>query len=552
MRLEKLLEQAKQDPNGILATQLRRDIESGKMDEIAIQEGVDLTRFGRQPELKKKDEVITEAVEEDKPGFLKRVAEGVSEIGQRLTKDLKTGGERFAEQTQEGEVGKATGTLLRSGLRSVGAVTEAAFEPVVEAPGVKQALEFIGEKVADSKVGQQLANLVQKHPEQAQDVMDIVNTLTLGGGRVAEAPVREGIAKAIKEGGETLVESGVKKATKTQDAFVRDLVRPVQTKRVKESQVARTTEKGSGPFKRSEIAPSTQELQLEEAVKTVDGVSETQTHQQNFNVIQKATQDEALALEKQLADNDFIFPKKELNARLDDIKTELADNPSLVGSNERVAEKLINGFNKLFDKTPAKGSALLKLRKDYDKWVSKQKGSNIFDPKTENAFSVVNREIRQGINNFLEEKAINVSVKDSLRKQSSLYRAMDNIKPKAAIEADTAIGRAFQNAAEAVGIKNKIVQQIGAAVGLAGFGAAATFAPAAAVTGGLGFLGYKAGKLLLKPELRTAIGKLLKESGSVIAPEDSVILKKAMESVDELTNPVRALRLLDEGLPKQE
>jgi len=518
-----------------------------QMDKLA---GLDSASLSRN----RVDELHSLVADEqpEEPGFVGRVAEGFSDIGERLVEDLEEGGEKFAEQTAKGETAKATGTLLRSGLRSVGAVTEAAFEPIVEAPGVKQALDFIGEKVADTAVGQKLAQIIQDNPEKSQDVMDIVNTLTLGGGKVGQTAFREGVGKLTSESGEILVKSGAKKAASLKDDFVRDLVRPTQTKAVKEAQVARTTEKGVGPFKRSEIAPSTQELQLEEAVKTVKGISDAKTSQQNFNVIQEATGKEAQLLEKQLADNDFIFPKKELNARLDAVKTKLAENPSLVGSNERVAEKLVDGFNRLLKDTQAKGSSLLKLRKDYDNWVRAQKGDKIFDPKTENAFSVVNREIRQGINDFLEEKAVNVSVKESLRKQSSLYRAMDNIKPKAAVEADTAIGRAFQNAANAVGVKNKIVQQIGAAVGLAGFGAAATFAPAAAVTGALSFLGYKGGKLLLKPELRTAIGKLLKESGEIIAPEDGTILRKAMENVDELTSPVRALRLLDEGVLEEE
>jgi hypothetical protein len=59
-------------------------------------------------------------------------------------------------------------------------------------------------------------------------------------------------------------------------------------------------------------------------------------------------------------------------------------------------------------------------------------------------------------------------------------------------------------------------------------GAAATFAPGAVVVGGGGFLVYRAGKLVMSPELRIALGKLLQQSGHLMNPGDKEIIQKAI------------------------
>lgn len=525
--LKQAIQYAQSNPDDFKFHQdLTNVINSGAVDNEAQSLGIDLSPFKT---------LTTPEVVEEKKGFLGRVGEGFQDIGGRLTEELGDLGQEFATQTEQGDVLGATETLLRSGLRTTGAVAEAAFEPIVEAPVISNVLNFIGEKFAGTQAGEKLAELVQANPERAQDVFDILNVAALGGGKVIEAPVREVTAKVAEKTGEKLIVSGTKKLVSDKDTFIRELVRPVQTKAVKEAQVARTTEIGKGPLKRSIIEPTPQELKIESALKTVKDISVKNTDQQNFNVIKAANKSEAELLKKSLDENDFIFPKKELKAKLNEAKVTLGENPQLVGDNQKIAQKLIDKAEQFIDKAEAKGSSLLQVRKDFDQWVISQKGTKVFDPKTESAFTVSNNEIRKTINNFLDEKATNVAVKESLQKQSSLFGALENLKPKAAIEFDTAVGRAFQNAANAVGVKNKIVQQIGAAVGLAGFGAAATFAPAAAVTGILGFLAYKGGKLILKPELRIALGKLLKESAKVIKPADKAILEKALIDVEGLS-----------------
>ena len=204
-----------------------------------------------------------------------------------------------------------------------------------------------------------------------------------------------------------------------------------------------------------------------------------------------------------------MFTRKELLSKLNNTKSVLAENPLITGDAENAANRLITKIQAMVAEKPAKGSELLQIRKDFDRWVESQKGGAIFDPAKENAISIANREIRKTINDFLDINAKDVGVKASLRKQSSLFNAMENIVPKAAQEADKAFVRSLQRVGDILGTKNRIVQGIAAVVGIGGLGAAATFAPAAAVVGISGWLIYSGGKLILKPQVRILLGKTI-------------------------------------------
>lgn len=505
-KLKQAIEFAKKNPDSDYANELRKRIESGQI-----------------------------VIEPEKPNYLERVTGQYSDIGERTTEALKESGKGYIEKAEKGDVLGATGELLRSGLRSVGAVAEGAFAPITEAPIVKDALNFIGEKIGNTEVGQRLAKKIQDNPETAQDVMDIVNTLTLGGGKVIEAPAKAITGEILTKTGSAIEKSGLQAVKKESESFIRDLVRPEQTKLVKEAQVGRTTETGSGIFKKSIVNPTPAEIKIEKAVSTIPGVSSKNTFQQNFNIIKEANIQEAKNLEKLISENNFVIPKKEIKSRLLKAQQSLSESPLITGDAEKMAQKLLKKANQLVDKYSGTGSGLLTARKEYDMWVSSQK-PKAFDATAENAFTLANREVRNTFNTLLDEKAKNVGVKQSLSKQSSLYNAMDNIAPKAAIEADTAIRRAFDNMAKAVGIKNKAVQQIATIAGIGGLGAAATFAPAVAVGGGLAFLGYKGAKLLMKPEIRVQLGKLLQKSGHLLNPEDKAILENAIKTYNETPN----------------
>jgi len=349
-----------------------------------------------------------------------------------------------------------------------------------------------------------------KNPENAKTVEGLVNVAML-------APVgsgtKTGLAGVGKEAGvvgRTLEKSGLEAANIEKQSFVRELVSPIRTKVVKEAQVARTTEAGTGIFKRSVIAPTTQELKAENAVLKVADVSPTKTFQQNYNIISEANVNAAKQLEKAIAENNFIISKKEVISKLNTVKETLKDSPTIVGDAQKTADRLLAGAIKIVNENEGTGLGVLKARKAYDSWVLDQK-PKVFDAVSDNAFTIANREVRNILNDILDKKATNVGVKDQLSYQASLFNALDVIRSKAAQEADTAFGRLLQRTGEILGTKNKIVQGLAATVGIGGLGAAATFAPAAAVIGGIALLVYKGGKLVLNPQIRIWLGRILQE-----------------------------------------
>lgn len=349
-------------------------------------------------------------------------------------------------------------------------------------------------------------------------------------------PVGEGAgigakgAGAVAEKAGTIIEkSGTDAAASASKKFAQDLVKPITSKAEKIAEVSRTTEKGIGPFKRSVVAPTPEEERMAQAISKVPGVSPKNTLQQNFNVIKSQNIINAGQLVSDVKLNNFGILHNETLGRLEAVKGVLSKSPVIVGDAEKTADKLLEGAKKFVKYNEQNGSGLLQARKDYDQWVLSQKPA-AFDAKAENAFTTANREIRKVFNNTLDEFAPNAQVKDSLSHQSALYDAMENIAPKAAEEANTAIGRALQRIGKVLGTKNKIIQGIAAGVGIGGLGAAATFAPAVAGVGVPAYIIYRAGKLLMSPELRTGIGEVLKKYGDVLNPDDIKTLTSAVNN----------------------
>lgn len=457
------------------------------------------------------------------PNYFERVGNAYAQAGQ----DIVSGIEKGAEDYQSGD----PLSLARAGLRTVGGVASAAFAPITEAPGVKQGLEAAGGVISTipgvSAVTQKASELAQKYPETAKDVKNVVDVATLGIGSGAAKPITKGLELA----GQSLERSGAAAIDANAFRFAQDLVKPLETSASKLDQVKRTTEAG-GIFKKDIVTPTGSEIQSAQEVAKIPGISPNNTFQKNFNIVRDYNVQEAQKLEADVATYDFVIPKKEVISKLNQAARELENSPLIVGDAEKMAQKLLNGAKQFVEKNQGKGSGLLQARKDYDNWVLQQK-PKAFDAKAENAFTLANRAIRDTLNTVLDENAVNLGVKDSLKRQSVLYRAMDNIAEKAAKEANTVFGRSLERIGEALGTRNKLVQTLAAATGVGVFGAAATYALPLTVASGLGFLVYRGGKLLMKPGVRAAVGKLIQEAGDLISTADKAILQQALETFTE-------------------
>lgn len=466
----------------------------------------------------------TQNITEDKsPSFFEKSRTDVQRRMENIldTEKLKSQGKiNLGSEVLQivGQVGALTGDI------GVNAISSAL--KTISPQPVETLVKNFGSYIADTDVAQQgmsaLSIGVGNYREWKKDNLELARNLEALGNIAQFIPVGGGTTLGVKGVGKTsgvagkvLVESAEKGIAKETQSFVRGLVRQVQTKAVREAQVARTTEKGFGIFKKTIVNPSYKELNAEKALLELADVSPKKTFQQNYNAVNEALKNTANDLEQTILARDFIIPKREVVANLNKAAEKLSLSPLIVGDAEKTAQKLINGARKFIEENKGSGSGLLQARKDFDAWVKKQK-PKVFDAKSENAFTIANREIRDTLTDLLEKKAPEAGVRASLKKQTGLYTALDNIAPKAAMESNYAFGRLLQKVGDKIGTKNKITQTIvaGATVGVGGIGAA--IAPAAAAFGVGGYLVFKGGKLVLNPRLRKVVGEALLELDKII------------------------------------
>jgi hypothetical protein len=124
---------------------------------------------------------------EKKAGYFQRVGSAFQRAGQDVTTGIQEGAKQFQAGVSKGTFGgqvQATTGLLRSGLRTAGGVARAAFDPIIQAPIIKQATEFAVGKIASipnvEKLIQTASEFSKKYPTASKDVQNIVEIAPLG------------------------------------------------------------------------------------------------------------------------------------------------------------------------------------------------------------------------------------------------------------------------------------------------------------------------------------------------------------------------------------
>lgn len=466
--------------------------------------------------------------EEQQLNFLQRFGEDLqrrSDLAVEINEAVRNGEQSYAEGILQsaGKVGAGAmmdflGEVLVSGGRGLSAITP----DIIEDP-LKDAVISAAHGFLNTDVGQLGLNAAKKgidewfefkgnHPRAARNIEAIVDIgLILAPVKakpvVAAEPTIAGRAAA------GLTVRAEKQIVESKSAFVQDLVRPKLTAAVRVEEVGRTAE--AGILNTKKVKPSPKELELAAAVGELP-VAGNKTLQSNFNIISKEVSEEADRLIAALEKNDVLIPKREFLSAMDDALARLAENPLIVGDAEKTGEKILAKMRQIVGGKKGTASGLLQARKELDAFMRSAKGPSVFDPKTENAVTIALREIRTATNDFIEASTPNVAVKQSLKKQSNLLGAMDNIKIKAADEASNAVLRLWQNALKVIPVRAEFNQLLGVAMGVGGLGIAATFAPffTKLIFGALGT--YATGRLIMSPQTKKALAGLLKLTDQTI------------------------------------
>jgi len=480
--------------------------------------------------------VLSTPSEPEKLSFLERFQE---DLDKRVAMN-----EEIMVAVQAGEQTVAEAMLQIAGKQGAGALMDFLGEVVISAGRGLAAItpDSIKEGATGAAVAFMNTEIGQKGLNAATQSVEAYQQFRLENPRAArniEAVVDIGLilfpvkaklvaadSGAIGRVGEKVAEKAVKQTAQSKKAFVDDLIKPKQTTAVRTEQVARTTEEGV--LKSKQVALSPKEVAIAETVNKIPGVSTKKTLQGNHEAIQAELGKQANTLKSTLLKNDVPISRKELLDAGKVIKTNLKSNPLIVGDAEKSAVKIIRKMDDLVKANKPTASGLLQARKELDVWVRSQKGSNIFDPKQENAISIALREVRESANALIAKKVPDVSVKESLRIQSNLYRAMDNIAPKAGDEAANVLLRAWQNTMRALPIRGEFNQLMALAFGVGGLGASAMFAPIFTKLVLTGLITYATGKAIMSATTKKGIALLLKQTDKAIKTATNPALIKQM------------------------
>ncbi len=384
-----------------------------------------------------------------------------------------------------------------------------AFESIVGTDIAQKGLEAAGKGIDAYQ------EFSEEHPEATATMESLVN-IALVAAPVKVKPRPTGAAPtAIGRAGQRVSAAGVSQEQAIRASFIDDLIRPRTSKAVREQEILRTAE--GGALTGRAITPSAAEQAIASTVTEVASVTPKNTLLQNLNAIQTEISTEAKSLASILEASTVKIGRQTIKSDMDDVLVRLGENPILVGSAARTGERTVAKARELLAANPNTPSGVFNARREFDDWVGQQR-PKIFDPKTESALSIAVRETRTAMNNIVATNAPETGVRQSLSTQSSLFRAVDSIGPKAADEASTAIGRLGQRVNKALGLRPFVAQnipQIATAGAIAGGG---VLAPAALATG-IAVIGTGVGvaKLAMSPATKRAVSALLKQTDEAIA-----------------------------------
>lgn len=365
-------------------------------------------------------------------------------------------------------------------------------------PGVKQAEGLIGQgvgKLAQTGPGKAVVGAAQdfsaKHPVVAKDIGSAFNIGSLAtggiGGKIAKDAVEEGVVQGARKG----ILGGLAKdvAQKSAVKQAEELLGSTPTKGAVKSAVrgGRVSVEGGVP---GVVNDAAKQASVDEVARAImEGKIPKGLAADKSAAIKKAADDMAVDLEKQLSkerpfvaspdgvvQSPYIHPR-EIDDLLNSALEKIGQDPTMVGNAEESAKRILNKFKSFLPQgRDITASDILQARKSLDQWIGGLAGgSKVFDPAYENAKSIALRAIRQGANDLVAAKAPDVTVKDLLRRQSHLYRALDYVVPNVKAELGTTRLKRFSRRHPLVTAGVKTAAK-GAALGL-GFKEAADLIP---------------------------------------------------------------------------
>lgn len=415
-------------------------------------------------------------------GFLSRTFDIAKEnLGQAVSsvpKNIEKMRETDGGQTERGTAS------LRLFTEPVAKTTEALFSPVtafVEGAyggAVPSSVAFaVGEaqKVPEvnnflSKVGE----LYQKYPEEAGLLGDIAEiATTFWGGKAVKEPALNTVEAGIKQTTGIIddLASGAKAlTTQTPEEIASQRLAGALQDVTPRFEMLSTTQKGKvlgrtkegGLLSGRKVTPNKLEEASARALSSLDEYNPLETSLSKYQLVDRKIAEEAEALKTALKGEKIIIPKKEISSNISKSIKEVVKDSLTFQKTDPIVQNYTKVLTTALRKSDGTISGILDVRKKMDSAYKNSRGKLAFGSEKISSLDEIHSASRDALNQLLFKYAKNTDVQKSLKFQSDLFRALDNLRFVAEREAGTSIGRLMQK----YPIATKIGKEMGKAVGI--------------------------------------------------------------------------------------
>jgi len=433
--------------------------------------------------------------------------------------------------------GQAIKSLAKTGYEGLPAslrqkLEKVDFSQIGNIPIVRQGLDAL------AKGGEVYNSFKSQYPQIAKDIESMVNIGTIafpakGRPGAPETPLGKAAGK--------LERRAMSQEAKTRQNFVQKLVSPPESKKVLEEQALRTSEKGV--LRSKTVAPSAKEAEIANEVNKIGSVTHNRSIGYNLRRVDDANTQLAKKLEADLGRRRQVLLKTDVNQSIkNNLDTLRAENPFISSDKAtmRMTDEVARNADRILSKHKKTPLGVLKARREFDQWaLDLRKGT--FDSDTTNAFKQSVRSVRDAMNNAINEAVPDARVAKSLERQSNLFSALENMKPKAAVEGKNALVRTIKRIGNISEYRGHIVQLLGAAAGVGAIGATQMFNQPVRDVAVLGLLGWGAGRAILSPKGKRFLAGLIRLTDRSIRSTNKPSVIKQMRAdrailVDMLKN----------------
>ena len=360
--------------------------------------------------------------------------------------------QRIAQDVAEGRKGNIEGNLeiaAQLGLGPVAdAITSALTPPKAYTAGVTRIIQALPDDAASGAIEsgiKEAGDLYNKIPQRGRDIIEAAALpaalIPAGMAKGAYNTARRGaIASRRADAIISDVLPGVTKISPARDAASHSVEVPVM----------------GGMWNKTIETPTAMEIASASEVGKIKGYNIKGSNLSKHNAVHKAIEEEAVSLRKSLKKEPFellenvpertpvrmdefgdpvqgqTIPasvRNKFDPVLDEVQGGISSNATLSGDARAVADDVVSKTREIMAQQPPTLEGLLNVRQEVDKWA-RRSDAKFFDKTGARQYAI--KEIRDAINTFIDQNAQGVAVKDSLKKQSSLYRAKDVLQEKAA------------------------------------------------------------------------------------------------------------------------